>query len=278
MIPYAPILSPETELFIYCVQGIVTDEMAESFPDFLGNWVEADHSFLFFLQPSDRTIESMVEAAPGLRLIDRYRMSYEQWQGGIAESIEIGNLVICSPWSEESVRDGKVKIMLDPGVVFGTGTHQTTIDCLEAIQIACSGGKVDTMLDLGTGTGVLAVAGAKLGCRRVIGVDYTFLAARTAQQNIIHNRVQNRVVLINGKAEDFCQIPADLLVANIGCDVLETVIQRDGLLNQKWFVLSGLLPREADTIRRLLAAKPVHLLKRWGKIGSWQTLLGITAA
>ena len=203
-------------------------------------------------------------------------MSYEQWQGGTVEPVRLGRFLLNPPWIKASPLKGEIAITLDSGVVFGNGAHPTTQACLEAIEIACAGGKVQTMLDLGSGTGVLSLAAARLGCKRILSVDYNFLASQTTRTNVILNSLKNEIFVINGKAEDHTAVATDLLVANIHYDVMKDLIRTEGFLKQKWFVLSGLLRSEAEKVSTFLATQPVHILKRWNHDNTWNTLLGIT--
>ena len=83
----------------------------------------------------------------------------------------------------------KLSILLDPGLVFGTGTHPTTRDCLDALELAAGSKKFNTVLDLGTGTGLLALAAAKLGSKGVVAADLNLLAAKTAERNVKLNHL-----------------------------------------------------------------------------------------
>ncbi|MBE0584323.1 MAG: 50S ribosomal protein L11 methyltransferase, partial [Desulfofustis sp.] len=232
-------LLPDTLLSIYCLRGQVPDGHCFP-PGFLGNWQEEDHSFLFFLEPQPDFIASLLREVGDAELVDHYRLTYQQWQGGSLAPLKIGRFLISPPWITASAGPGEYGLILDPGVVFGNGTHPTTCACLTAIEIACAAGSVRRLLDCGTGTGLLALAAVKLGCHQVVAVDYNLLAARTAWRNVLLNGFQDRMVVVNGRAETFCALPFDLLVANIGYPVVRDVISADAFLRQKWFVLSGL--------------------------------------
>jgi ribosomal protein L11 methyltransferase len=258
------------------VKGIVSDSHAFPESTFIGNWIEDGHSFLFFLEPEKEFISKLLEQHTYLELLDTYTMSYKQWQGGSIEPIKVGRFILNPPWIKAVPGDDEVAITLDPGLVFGNGTHPTTLACLQAIEIACGGGKVESMLDLGTGSGILALAAARLGCEKIIAVDYNQLAARTAKRNVELNSLQQNILIINGRAEHFTAIASDLLVANIGYEVMRNIIVSEGFLDQKWFVLSGILPREAETIVTMLENKPVIIVKHWQTDQIWQTILGIT--
>ena len=271
-----PLLRPDTPLFIYYIDGIVPALHTIDAENFIGNWVEDDFSFLFFTQPAKESVLAVLADFPQLKLLDEYEMTYAQWQGGIIEPVRIGRFLLNPTWIKASPGAGDIAITLDSGVVFGNGTHPTTQACLEAIDIACSGKKTRTMLDLGAGTGILALAAAKLGCEKIIAVDYNYLATRTARLNVSLNHLDEQILVVNGRAQEHIGVATDLLVANIHYDVMKDLVRTEGFLNQKWFVLSGLLRSEAEKISEFLATQPVLILKRWNQDDIWHTILGIT--
>lgn len=269
-------LRPDSDLHIYYLAGTIPREQRIDHPAFLGNWEEDGFSFLFFLEPADDDVRRVVSRLPQLELLDTYRMSYAEWQGGSIEPVRIGRFILQPPWETAATMEGEIGITLNPGVVFGNGTHPTTRDCLQAIEIACSGNTVKTMIDLGTGTGVLALAAAKLGCPSCLAVDFNFLAAHTAHTNVRLNGLEDAILVVNGRAEELLARPCDLLVANIHYAVMQDIVRCEGFLRQKWFVLSGLMNSEAEKITAFLKTQPVLLLQQWRENGAWNTILGIT--
>lgn len=270
------LLRPDTQLFIYYIEGEVPAHQAIDEPSFIGNWVEDNFSFLFFSTPAKATVIALLDQMPGLSLLDEYEMTYAQWQGGTITPVRIGRFLLNPTWIKASPAEHEISITLDSGVVFGNGSHTTTQACLEAVDIACAGTKPELMLDLGCGTGVLALAGAKLGCKKVLAIDYNYLATKTACLNVELNDLEENIVVINGKAEEHITLASDLLVANIHYDVMKKIVRSDGFLNHKWFVLSGLLTSEAEKITEFLKTQPVLILKRWNQDSIWHTILGIT--
>jgi len=276
MVDKPPALRPDTLLHIYYVGGAIPAHSEITVPHFVGNWVEDDFSFLFFTAPADDEVQSILGRFPACTLLDHYEMSYAEWQGGVVEPVRCGRFLLNPTWIKASPGENEVALTIDSGVVFGNGLHPTTQACLEAINIACAGGKVSSMLDLGTGTGVLALAAAKLGCPKVVAVDFNYLATLTARRNVGHNGLDARIVVVNGRAEEHLAIGADLLVANIHYAVMQQLVRQDDFLRCRWFVLSGLLAGEAVKILDHLATLPVLVLKRWHQDDIWHTFLGIT--
>ena len=247
------------------------------FDGFIGNWEDEGYNFLFFSQPVDLEISRLLENHRELLLEDRFTMSYRQWQGGFETPVKIGRFVLTPPWLIKVAAEGEIGLRFDPGLVFGNGTHPTTLACLTAMEIACAGGRVERMLDLGTGTGLLALAGASLGCAQVLAVDNNRLAAATAAQNVRSNDLAARILVVNGLAQSFADLPSDLVVANIGYPVLRELLTAENLRRHRWLVLSGLHNSEAAQILRLLDKLEAAVLKHWHNEAVWNTVLAITA-
>jgi ribosomal protein L11 methyltransferase len=266
---------PYDDLYIYQLGGKLTSHKEIPRTSFIGNWEEDDFSFLFFSDPVHDEIKILLSAQPQLTFIDSYQMPYKQWQGTEFAAFDQGCFQIIPSWENGSNgRPGKLPIILDPGLVFGTGAHPTTRDCLDAVQLACRDRVPERVLDLGTGTGLLALATARLGCRLNLAVDLNLLAAKTAEKNVRLNRLEKRVAVVQGHAEAFIDCPADLLIANIHYAVMQKLICAKGFSTQKRFVLSGLLRSEAKQVKIELERLPAKILKSWTHEGIWHTFYG----
>jgi ribosomal protein L11 methyltransferase len=198
-------------------------------------------------------------------------MSYDEWHGGKVVPFRFGRFFISPPWIKSDSREQDLHIILDPGVVFGTGTHATTRDCLEALELACSSHSIESVLDLGTGTGLLALAAARLGCKYILAVDINLLAAKTAQRNIRLNQLDDKILTVQGRAEDFVDCHSDLVIANIHYDVMKNLLNSEGFLSKKWFVLSGLFRSQARDVAHKLSQYPAKIIKKWERDGIWHT-------
>ncbi|MBU2451916.1 MAG: 50S ribosomal protein L11 methyltransferase, partial [Proteobacteria bacterium] len=253
------------------------DERIQRNEDFLGTWVDEQISFLFFSSAADGAVETILEKNQGLSLIEKYEMTGEQWHGDKIEPYYVNDLCIYPPWNKPDSTDETIKgILLDPGVVFGTGRHQTTEDCLYLIHRLCRSQRIQTVLDIGTGTGLLSLGAAALDCKRVMACDFNHLAVKTTLNNIRLNGFEDRVLAFQAKGEEVLSIPCDLLVANIHYDVMQHLIESPFLLEKKWFILSGLLNSEAKKVLASLSKKAVHIVERRCPDGIWNTILGKT--
>jgi ribosomal protein L11 methyltransferase len=130
-------------------------------------------------------------------------------------------LVVAPTWSKYQASPGETVVWLDPGMAFGTGTHPSTVLCLRALAGLIRPGV--SVLDLGTGSGVLAIAAALLGADRVVAVDVDPLAVRIARENVAQNGVADRVTVRHGELPQLLASgwqPVDVAVANLTADWL----------------------------------------------------------
>jgi ribosomal protein L11 methyltransferase len=133
------------------------------------------------------------------------------------------SLVVVPPW-DRADHGGRRRVVIHPGMAFGTGQHATTLGCLEALESLASP-PPSRALDVGTGTGVLAIALAKLGVRKVVGLDLDPQAITAARGNVRRNAIQGRVALACRGLVDAVPVPAagrgyPLVVANLYVDAL----------------------------------------------------------
>ncbi len=162
----------------------------------------------------------------------------------------IGQRLIVKPsWEPFEPSEGDVVVELDPGMAFGTGTHETTFMCMELLQKHLQAG--ENVMDVGTGSGILAIAAAKLGAAQVLAVDIDPDAVRVAQQNIQNNGVAQTARAVLGDLVDGETLPCGLAVANIVADAICMLAKpltrhlRVGGL----FICSGIIrEREADVM------------------------------
>ena len=167
-----------------------------------------------------------------------------EWKKGW-RPVEVGRFVVAPPWSEVGEREGRIVIRVEPGMAFGTGTHETTRLCLAAIEKHFRGA---SFLDVGTGTGLLAIAAAKLDpAARVEACDTDPLAVSVAEENARLNGVGHRIEFRVGTVDE--RTPsADMVCANLTADVILPLLP--ALLGATCgrLVLSGILTTQASQV------------------------------
>ncbi|MDT7689859.1 MAG: ribosomal protein methyltransferase [Acidobacteriota bacterium] len=162
---------------------------------------------------------------------------------------EIGRFVIAPPWSEVPEGAEQIVIRVEPGMAFGTGTHETTRLCLAAIEKHFRG---RSFLDVGTGTGILAIAAAKLHpSAHVEACDTDALAVEVAEENARLNSVGDRIRFSVGTVDD-ATASADMVCANLTADVIVPLLPALIAATCGRLVLSGILTTQADEVRARL--------------------------
>jgi ribosomal protein L11 methyltransferase len=168
------------------------------------------------------------------------------WRQGVGPR-EVGRFVIAPPWRADELT-GRDVIVIDPGMGFGTGEHETTRMSLSLLQGVVADG--DVVADVGCGSAVLAIAAAKLGAARVAAIEIDPLAIVNAEENIERNGVGDRVTVVEGDATSLLPLlaPLRVVVANIIAPVLLEllpVVQR-AIVPHGDVIVGGILASERD--------------------------------
>ena len=267
--------NPYNDLYIYYLEGsLKREEESHLGLTFLGNWTEEDSSFLFFTKPSKDIVQRIIDKHKRLRLIDEFHFTYEEWVGGKVMPRKVSRFLIVPPWEDHQQNDGELKMLLNPGVVFGTSLHATTRDSLLALLEIADKLPCYRVLDLGTGTGILAIGAALLGADKILAVDNNPLAVKTAALNVKLNGYEEHIEVREGLAEDFIDRSSDLLIANIHHDIILKLIKEEGFIKKKYFILSGLMRSQTRNIRLQLSRHPVDIIHEWDNDMVWHTILG----
>jgi ribosomal protein L11 methyltransferase len=171
-------------------------------------------------------------------------------------SFQIGKRLIVHPsWEKPLVKENQVAIEIDPGMAFGTGTHATTRLCLEAIaeQLEVCQHPL-RLLDVGTGSGILAIGAAALGCEHVVGTDIDPVACGVARENVARNKLASHVAITTEPLENIEGV-YDLVVANILAE--ENIRLKDALIQHLlpggWLILSGILKEKESLVAAAFA-------------------------
>jgi len=173
----------------------------------------------------------------------------EEWKQNW-QPVEVGRFIIAPPWSNLTNTHDRIVIRIEPGMAFGTGTHETTRLCLAAIQKHFSGG---SFLDVGTGTGILAIAAAKLFPEaRIEACDTDEAAIRIARENAQANDVLDQIDFHVGSVDD-STASADLVCANLTADVIVRMMRTLVSLACGKLVLSGILETQVEMVQAALA-------------------------
>ncbi|MEM6280941.1 MAG: 50S ribosomal protein L11 methyltransferase [Chloroflexota bacterium] len=183
-------------------------------------------------------------------------------------------LVIRPEWESAEIGPDDVEIVLDPGMAFGTGTHPTTQLCMEAVERLLETG--DSVVDLGCGSGILAIAAAKLGAGDIFAIDNDAVAAESARENLTRNHVSDRIelatgsladVLVTGKQFDFALVNILARVIIPMCDEgLGNIVKPGGKA-----IFSGLIESQTEDVEAALIHTGLQPQKRV-QMGDWMLI------
>ncbi len=201
------------------------------------------------------------------------RVRREDWSESWKKFFKVitieSSLIIKPRWAKVKPTRGQAVVGLDPGLSFGTGQHATTSFCLRQIVRAAKRGSVrdggGSVLDVGCGSGILAIAAAKLGFDSVVAFDFDPIAVRVAKRNCQTNRVEKKVAV---SRKDLTKVPLnsrvkyDVVCANLMAPLL--IAERDRILNRLapggTLVLAGILATEFGSVRERYETAGLNLI------------------
>src|SRR5208337_3164016 len=176
-------------------------------------------------------------------------LPYEKWQDVCLPQISLGSFNIRLS-ADPAVKPDGMAILIDPGVVFGSGLHPTTQGCLLAISEILGSDEILTALDFGAGTGVLAIACALAGAKFVLAIDRNPLALNTARKNARANGVADRVALLEADRLGCLSIRPDLFVMNVEWPIIEKTLEAGEWRNARRVVLAGFLESRLESVKK----------------------------
>ena len=186
--------------------------------------------------------------------------------------IELGNVLICPAWIERKPKEGQIEVIIDSNMAFGTGEHETTSMVLSLMQKFVS--SAETVIDVGTGSGILGIAAAKLGAKKVVMTDIDYVAVKSAKHNCEINGVADKCEVDLNNLLDDKKITGDLVLANITADVLLILsdsipahVKKGGVL-----IMSGIIKSRVDDVVRRYTEIGFQLEERRDE-GEWIALV-----
>ena len=223
-------------------------------------------------------LEQLIELGLSVQ-IDRIRVNEIANQDWNAEwkkqyrPFEIGNKIVIKPsWCEYKTDTSKIVIEIDPQMAFGTGTHETTQLIIQSLLQFT--GLPENILDIGTGTGILAIAAARLFQAKIFAFDNDPIAASTAKQNFINNNVADRIEIFCSESLYFKKAQFDLILANINRTVIVQLLPEISkiLKPNGQAIFSGILYEEKGTLIEKLKSFSFKLVQE-SKQGEWVGLV-----
>ena len=211
----------------------------------------------------------------GLAKVESEKMHEEDWANNwkkYYKPTKIGERIVVKPiWEDYEAKEDELILALDPGMAFGTGTHETTRMCIQALDKYVK--EDSTVFDVGCGSGILAIAAAKLGAKKAVGVDLDPVAVESANENVGLNNLDN-IEILYGNLVDVIEGKADIVVANIIAEVIciltedvKRVLKTDG-----YFITSGIIHDRVDMVTNKLKETGFEVVEI-NKDGEWNCIV-----
>ena len=188
--------------------------------------------------------------------------------------IHIGRVTVVPAWESYSAKDGEVIVKMDPGMAFGTGTHETTRLVMKILADEIHGG--EGVLDVGTGSGILSIAASKLGAKFCRAYDIDPVAVKVARENVKDNGCENITVGVSDllRDVDLSDGKYDLCVANIVADIIIRMLPDIShyLKDTAPLILSGIISMRADEVRETVEKHGFRIVRE-EKENDWVALM-----
>ena len=209
-------------------------------------------------------------------VVEVYEKNWAEAWKKYYKPLKIGERVVIKPsWEEyEKKENDEIIIELDPGMAFGTGTHETTILCIRALEKYVKENNI--VYDIGCGSGILSIAAAKLGAKKVIGIDLDNVCINVSNENIKANEVDSIVEIKKGNLLDVVEGKADIIVSNIIAEVITKMIPelKDSLYSNGIFIASGIIVEKIDMVETALINEGFKILEI-NQIEDWASIVSI---
>lgn len=237
-----------------------------------GVWPEPPYYYLFYALENAGPVMEWLKANPHWVLTARYDLPYDKWQDTPAAPVCAGSFLILNAAGKhkDTAFTHKTPIFIDPGIVFGSGVHPTTRGCLAALSELFASERIQTTVDFGTGTGILAIACALLGARRILAVDCKPPAVMNAFRNAVANGAAGRIGFVIADRLSVLHAGSDLLMMNLEWPFLEAMFRTAEWKEYRWMIVSGLLESRLSLLVETLA--PWFSPVRTAVIDGWPTV------
>lgn len=208
----------------------------------------------------------------GSGTVELSNVNQEDWESAWKQyfkPVHVTDRIVVKPeWEEYSPQEGEIVIEIDPGMAFGTGTHETTSMCINQIEKNLKEG--DRVIDIGSGSGILSMAAVLLGAEKATGVDLDPVAVRVALENVELNNLQDKIDILHGNLTDVIREKADIVVANIMADIILILLEdvREFIKDDGLFISSGIIQEKRAAVEARLLEKNFSIVEVETK-GEW---------
>ncbi len=255
---------PYTKYNFLHIYNIDREDIIFDDPDLIGVWEEEDTLLLFFHKNKDFLIKKH-----NFKLHFYTAIPYHDWESGkFIKPFKIGNIFIIPVWERENF-ENENKIIIDPSVVFGTGFHPTTRMILESFNNLSKKNKIDSVIDLGCGSGILGIFAGKKGVKNIVAIDNNNLSFEVTRKNFSLNNVPAKI--FHNDIFNFLPYNYDVVFANLYYHLLFDLFKNKGFWQSRYYFLSGFVKTMEKEIYNKLN-RDIRILDRKEK-DNWVMLL-----
>jgi len=216
-------------------------------------YYKKDEKFVGYLEEIKTGVNNLPKFGldKGLGSVTAEKVNEEDWENNwkkYYKPIKVGEKIVIKPiWEEYNKNPDEIIVELDPGMAFGTGSHETTRMCIKALERHVKA--ESTVFDIGTGSGILSIAAAKLGAKKTIGVDLDPVAVDSARQNVSYNDISN-IEILYGDLMEVVKGKANIVIANIMADIIMFLTEqvKEFLVEGGYFISSGIILSKKDEV------------------------------
>jgi ribosomal protein L11 methyltransferase len=211
----------------------------------------------------------------GVAKVESEKMFEEDWANNwkkYYKPTKVGEKIVVKPiWEEYDAQGEALVVELDPGMAFGTGTHETTRMCIQSLEKYVK--EDSTVFDVGCGSGILAIAAAKLGSKMAVGVDLDPVAVESAKENVGYNNLEN-IQILYGNLVEVIDGKADIVVANIIAEIICILTEdvKRVLKDNGYFITSGIIHDRVDMVTKKLEETGFEVIEI-NKDGEWNCIV-----
>lgn len=243
-----------------------------------------------YLSEEDKSLLSKIEVVRDrIKLLPSYgldmgegtvevgKVNQSDWENewkNYYKPVKVGEKIVVKPtWENYDKQEGDLILELDPGMAFGTGTHETTSMCIQALEKYVKSENT-TVLDIGCGSGILSIAAGLLGSKNVIGVDLDPVAVKVSKENIELNNLSENIEVRHGNLMDVVSEKAEIVVANIIADIIIFLSKEVGnyLKEDGIFISSGIIHAKLDEVVEAIEEAGFEILEV-NKKGEWAAVV-----
>lgn len=212
----------------------------------------------------------------GEAIVELSQVDEEDWANewkNYYKPAKIGEKIVVKPtWEDYESKDTDLIIELDPGMAFGTGTHETTSMCIRELEKYVK--PESKVFDIGCGSGILAIAAAKLGAKDVLAVDLDEVAVKVSKENIELNKVEGSVNALHGNLMEVVKDKADIVVANIIADIIKILAKdiKQFMKDDAVFISSGIIHAKVDEVKEALTQNGLEIV-HVESLGEWNAIV-----